>query len=745
MKKVLKFLVIITFSILTLTILFVGTTVASATLYEEKLTNKNRDISVFDLNNNEISGSSDYYVEYNDLPKNLINAFIAIEDKRFYSHNGLDYMRIGGATINNFKSMSLSEGASTITCQLIKNTHLSSDKTLTRKIKEAKLALSAEKKYTKEEIITMYLNVIYFGNSIYGANRASRAFFDKNVTDLSLNECATLAAVVVNPSKYSPIINYNANKTRRNTVLSLMLEQGYIDNETYNNAYDKDITIVGNTKEHSSQSYKQNAIYEATKLLNTDNINLRDSEVKIYTYYDNHSQQTLYDALNNDNLLIENSNGATPDTAGMLVDNKNAGISAYYSTTAYMSDRFRRQPGSIIKPISVYGAALEKGVILPATPIYDSPEDFEGYSPKNYNDIYYGWTDARTALSKSMNVSAVKVMTYTTLPYAVNFSERLGLQLNDDDKNLALALGGLTNGLTQREICGAYMTYANGGRYSKPVFVKKITDKYGKILYQHSTEKTTVTNENVAYMITDMLKDTAKLGTAKKLSALNFDVAAKTGTVASSGGNSDAWCALYNTQNTLCVWQGNVSMEREKMLKNNITGGSYPTAMARQIMSNLYSYKPLNFVMPETIKKTAFDKYSLNTDHSLLLANEYTPDQLIHYDLAPTENTIAVSDYFSMPKIDKFEVVNNGNNVTLVFDALPFYTYKIIRRQDFEETVIETVQNRDGEIYITDIPEEGIAIYKIIPYFEQNGNIVSGQESAVKGILYTPPFISTAA
>ncbi|NCA67917.1 MAG: hypothetical protein EOM87_07640, partial [Clostridia bacterium] len=399
MKKFLLIGLVITVTAAAFAGIIIGVTIGSAELQDNKLTSKNREIAVFDNRGIELSGNSDYYIEYDDIPKNLINAFISIEDKRFYKHNGLDYKRIVGSAVSNVKSGSFSEGASTITCQLIKNTHLSSDKTLSRKLKEAKLALEVERNYSKEDIITMYLNVIYFGNSVYGAGRAARVFFDKDAKALTLEEAASLAAVVVNPSKYSPLINYEANKERRKTILRLMYEQEYISESDYLEASKKDLFIVGNTMSHNTQSYKQNAIDEACRLLNMNNLEILDSGIKVYTYCDSDKQQILYSALTNKNLLVKNSNGKLPDTAAMLVDNNTAGINAYYSSVYYMVDNFRRQPGSIIKPIAVYGAALEKGVLLPSTPILDEPTDFEGYSPKNYNDNYMGWVNARSALS----------------------------------------------------------------------------------------------------------------------------------------------------------------------------------------------------------------------------------------------------------------------------------------------------------------------------------------------------------
>ncbi len=377
---------------------------------------------------------------------------------------------------------------------------------------------------------------------------------------------------------------------------------------------------------------------------------------------------------------------------------------------------------------------------MPATPLLDSPEDFDGYTPKNYKDAYCGWTDARTALSNSLNVPAVKVLSYTTVQYAVNYTERLGIRLSPSDHNLALALGGLTEGVTLRQLCGAYMTYANMGKYSEPVFVRKITDKNGNTIYSHNSEKNVAVSEDVAYMITDMLKHTARYGTASKLSALGYDVAAKTGTVDAKNGNSDAWCALYTTQDTLCIWLGNASMKASKMLDGKVSGGSYPTIMGRQILANIYKRgKPDGFKMPSTLVNTAFDAYVMEKDHLLMLANHHTPLSFVKYDIAPKQNSLPVSEYFSVPRISDFEVKVLQDYVSISFNALPFYTYEVHRIQaGSDSVVVDTIKNQSGTVAISDIPDKGIALYKIIPYYVADNGEILGKESLAKGILFSP-------
>jgi membrane carboxypeptidase/penicillin-binding protein PbpC len=219
---------------------------------------------------------------------------------------------------------------------------------------------------------------------------------------------------------------------------------------------------------------------------------------------------------------------------------------------------------------------------------------------------------------------------------------------------------------------------------------------------------------------------------------LTYDIAAKTGTVASFDGNSDAWCALYTTSDTLCVWQGNASMKRVSTLDASISGGSYPTVMARQILANLYKNPPSDFVMPFSIKRTAFDAFSIEKDHNLMLAGEYTPQELIHFDLAPEDTVLSVSEYFTIPKVDGFEVTDCGSCIEITFNAMKYYRYELIRTQDFKDNVIATIENKDEKICVWDIPLSGIALYKIIPYFMNEYEIKTGQPSVAKGILFTP-------
>ncbi|MBO4535078.1 MAG: transglycosylase domain-containing protein, partial [Clostridia bacterium] len=310
-QKVLIGLVGIVFAFLLSVGIFVLTTASTARLDESKLRAPNRSVRMVASDGTDISGLGGY-VEYEEIPIDLVNAFVAVEDKRYWDHNGLDFRRMVGATLANVKSRSVAQGASTITCQLVKNTQLDNSKTLTRKIKEAKMALEVEKEYSKEEIMEMYLNVIYFGQGLYGVGAAAQGFYGVKPAQLSLAQCASIAATVVNPSKYSPRLSPDNNRTRRNLVLDLMRQQGYIDEESCLAAKDVPIELVDETPD-PYRSYRTNALQEAAQVTGIDAVHLIGGGYVIHTYCDPALQRRA-DGLYRQDLLSRALDGKTPDS-----------------------------------------------------------------------------------------------------------------------------------------------------------------------------------------------------------------------------------------------------------------------------------------------------------------------------------------------------------------------------------------------------------------------------------------------
>lgn len=726
MKKFLKVFTLIIVVISIMSLLGAGsyyfTITKNIVLSENSLGLNSTSVNIYNLNNQLINKSeyTDSYINFVDIPQNLINAFISIEDKRFYKHNGIDYYRIIGATVNNIKAMSIKEGASTISQQLIKNTHLSGEKSINRKIQEAKLSRDLEKNHTKDEIIEMYLNAIYFGSGIYGVETAAQRFLNKNCKDLTLSECALLAGIVKNPSKYSPVNNYENSINRRNIVLSQMLEQNYIKPSEEQLAKDENINITFMPVNNSPiKPYVKNVLRQASIVLNMNTNDIIAQNYSIYTYLDDRVQNNLADKIYNGDYYLENDKGMLPDGMGIIVDNYSSGIIAFCSSSPYTAYDIKRQPGSAIKPIAVYAPALEYGIISPATHILDEKTSFGNYNPSNYNDKYYGWVSARDALARSLNIPAVKVLSYIGQDKALNFISQLGFDIKNEDAGLALALGGTHNGVNMLQMASAYSSIASNGTYNDISFIKEIKDSYGNLIYSHNLiNKQVITKEN-SYLLTNMLESVASYGTANKLSILNYPVSAKTGTVASSDKNynSDAWSMSYTKEHTVGIWMGNTSNNSDKMLSKSVTGGGYPTMIARDVYYNLYYNKyPEQFTCPSGVKYVEIDKISLEKDHTLKLASTFTPEKYRIKDIFNINNIPKeISDYFTAPNVENFNIEINDNQALIKFDTQEYVTYDIYRIINSEKELIHTVTSKGEEYeFIDEIEDKSMFISYVI-------------------------------
>ena len=639
-----------------------------ADLDEAKLPSAVGSVCVLDANGDAIP--NDNYAKLSEISENIQNAFIAVEDKRFYSHHGIDPLRIAGAIKENVRTHRFSQGASTITCQLVKNTLLDPDKTLKRKVKEAILARKLERKYTKSEILEMYLNVLYFGKGVYGIKNASRTIFGKEPSEIGEYEAACLAATVKNPSAYSPLIDANKNIERAKIVLSLMREQGLTDRA--NPSSEPDIIInCNNFNNNYCNSYTNSVLFEAQKLLKINKADLKNKGYIIHSYFDPNAQKAIDFALSS-NIEAFCEDGSPAEKEILLADNKTRGVVAYGSTaksaTAFSEPR---QPGSAIKPF-IYAAAIAEGQLLPDTPILDEKTAFGSYTPSNYSDAYLGWTDAKTALAKSSNVAAVKILRELGVENAYRFLEKCGFSLSENDLNLALALGGTTYGSKITELCEAYQTLANEGRRKELHFIKKITDKNGNTIYADRSLPDSVMPESVAYLTTTMLRSAVKIGTASQLSYLDFDVAAKTGTVARGQGNSDAWIAGYTTAHTFAIRYGAPS---GKTLQNNVTGGNQAAKTARSALRELYKVAPKSFGKPQDVRCETVSSYAKNELHSLVRFQDFPIGE---------SEIIEVSSRFPLKKpnfeeffLDNFRISTENKSLVVRFDARAEIDYAV--------------------------------------------------------------------
>ena len=561
-------------------------------------------------------GNGNSVVKLKDLPPFTPLAFISMEDKAFYSHNGINPKRMVGAMLTNLKAGKAKQGASTITQQLVKNSFLSSEKTLDRKLKEIKLAFEVEKKFTKDEIIEAYLNTIYFGNGVYGIEDASLFYFDKHASNLNLNESAMLAAIINAPALYNPISHYDAAVSRKNLVLKNMLDDGFISNEEYNEAINNSVVISAKNK---ANAYSMEVIKEACLVLGEDENTIASKNLTIVTYFDETLQNKINELLNS-SVYCPKEDNVSPNAISIVIDNSSGAVISFATNMREIPEEFKREPGSVIKPIIVYAPALEKNIINPLTQILDEPINYGGYSPSNADDTYHGFVSTREALKKSLNVPAVKILNMVTVDYAKNFAAKLGVNLTNQDNNLAIALGGLTEGLSPKEVIDAYLCFARGGNYQESKFIKEIRAKDGTVIYSNNTSPNRVMDEANAYLLTDMLKSVTKGGTGIRLSDLNFEIASKTGTAGlnNSSRNSDAWSVCFTTEHTILTWIG---APNSNGLDPKINGSTYPTIINHKILEQLYNeHRPNNFSQPQSVVRLNVEAASLINDHVVRLA-----------------------------------------------------------------------------------------------------------------------------
>ena len=600
-------------------------------LNADALASNNLQVEIFDFENKKIKQPTQLNTTHCDLSQlqaHTIGAFISIEDKTFYKHHGINTKRIVRAAINNLKSKSFKEGASTISQQLIKNTHLSNEKTIKRKLKEIALTKKLEKQYSKDEILQCYLNVIYFGNNCYGLEEAANYYFNKPAKELDLNESCTLAGIIKAPSKFCPVQNYDNCLKRRNLILSEMEKDGKISVEQKISTQNKPISLCLTPRENATNTYAQASIDEAAQILNIPTKQLATNGYKIHTYCKMDKQNQLSQIL--DSQAVDGV-----DNSALVIDNASHGIVAYDGNSIFKLSNIKRQPASCIKPVLVYGPALNENIISPSTQILDEPLTIGNYSPSNVNKKFAGYISVTDAVKNSVNIPAIKVLSYVGLESGKQYAQKMGLSFAETDDSYAIALGGMTYGTTLKTLTSAYTTFANGGIFAPATFVQYITDKNDQLVYIHKPAEQMVLRQDSAYLMTHILQEAAKTGTAKKLADLtNVEVASKTGTTGDKKGNTDAYNISYTPEETIGVWFGNLDNTPSK-----IAGGNQPTTVAKEYLKS-QTYQKTEFEVPSSITTAKIDSLEKETNHTLKLANKHTPERY-------TET--AVFSRFNMP------------------------------------------------------------------------------------------------
>lgn len=668
------------------------------------------------LINDKINLATDY-IELEDISPYLTKAFISIEDKKFYKHGGLNYLRIVKAMINNIVARDFVEGASTISQQLIKNKYLTNEKSIDRKIKEMYLTLKLEAHEDKDTIIESYINTIYYGNGAYGISNASHRFFNKKPIDLTLSECATLAGIVKSPAKYSPINNFNNSKSRRNLILKEMYKDKAITEEEYQNAIQEELVV--NIQElntfNNLDLYSKKVINEASEILNISKYEIMHKGYKIYTYQDKEHQKLLDEIVNDDRYYQKNEYGNIADNLTLIMNNENATISAVAGRSNYDLTAFKRQPGSLIKPILVYTPAYEEKLIYPCSQILDEKFTINNYSPQNVLNEYYGNISVRDAIAKSLNIPVVKLCNELGLNKCKNYAEKAGIKFNKNDMGLAIALGGLTEGLTLEEITNSYTPLSNGGLYQKYGFIKEIKTVQNLTLYTRNMTPHTYCSQDSAYLMTENLMYASKNGTSKKLKNINFEVASKTGTVnvKDSNYNTDAYSLAYTTKHTISTWLGNYTMDKKFNLNGNNNGGTFATEIIKSVLEKIYDNKtPENFEVPDTIISLPIDTISLENNNEILLGynipNRYQKYEIFSSDNLPTKQS---NLYQEMPNIN-LTITNENEHLNISFNTLEYYDYYLYKNYNNKDTLLKKFTDKNDLITYQDYNIEYNQKYK---------------------------------
>lgn len=610
-KKVKKIIIsLIVLLIIVISITLVISAVKWRNIAEDMLINENS--IVLDNNGNELaklgSERKQIKIDISQMPANLKNAYVAIEDERFYKHQGVDIKRTGSAILSYiFHFGNSSYGGSTITQQLVKNMTGDTTDSVFRKVKEWWKAWNLECITEKDEVLETYLNIIYVGPSIYGVEAGSEYYFNKPCRNLNLEECAFLAGINHSPNSYNPFgekDNSEKIKKRTKTVLSKMLELGYIHEEEYEIAtknVDEGIKFKKGTINSGNGVYSYHTDALITDITNdiADKYNISTNFATNYIYMsgltitstqETKIQDQMETEMGKSKYILQSKNGGEHSQSAMvIVDHKTGNVLGCVGGLG-KKDKPRslnratqsiRQTGSAIKPIAVVGPAIQKKIIT-ASSIYDDTErDFYGgYHPVDYSKPL-GNITVRRAIESSQNIPFVEIMNELKPNVAIKYLEKMGITtLTEEDNNLTLALGGLQKGISPLEMASAYATIANDGEYIEPTFYKDIKDNSGKTLVKPKQKKERVFSKETAFILKDLLTQPVegKNGTATYCKINGIDVAAKTGTTDS---NYDRWLCGFTPYYTGVTWYGYDQNETVNFNKRNPAGLIWANVMSR--------------------------------------------------------------------------------------------------------------------------------------------------------------------
>lgn len=552
---------------------------------------------IYDINGNELANvhaeQNRVPVKIDKIPEHLKDAFIAVEDVRFYEHAGVDPKGIMRAVIANITNKGVSEGGSTITQQLAKNAYLTQDRTLKRKVQEVFLALQLERKYTKDEILELYLNQIYFGQGAYGVQAAAKTYFGKNVEDLDLNECAMLAGIPKSPNYFSPLNNLKAAQERKGVVLDQMSKYGYISSSTAAKTKAENLNLVKSQPQSDNHFASYFIDYVTQQMIEKYGADAVYQEgLKIYTTLDKDMQQAAEAAMQNlPNYSTDGSGNKQPQGALVAIEPSTGYIKAMVGGRG--TDQFNRatmaerQPGSAFKPF-VFAAALENG-LTPSSTVEDKPINIGGWQPQNYSRNFSGTVTMRYVAEHSLNVPTVRIAQEVGMDKIIYLAEKMGISTfvkegAANDMNYAVTIGGMTKGVTPLEMTSAYGTFANDGVHVAPVAIVKVVNQKGEVLEEAHPKSEQAIKKTSANELTSMLMGVIARGTGTGAN-IGRPAAGKTGT---TDNYQDAWFVGYVPDLVAGVWVGCDDNSR----MGNMTGGTTPAAIWKAFMSKAVQSMP---------------------------------------------------------------------------------------------------------------------------------------------------------
>jgi len=708
---------------------------------------KNEATVVYDKNNNEVGtlnvSENREYLPISKMPKHLIDAFVAVEDKRFFDHKGVDIIRVAGAIIKDIKKGDLAEGGSTITQQLARNVFLSQEQTFWRKTKEISIAIGLERKFSKDQIMEMYLNKVYLGKGQFGVEAASQYYFGFSVTDerFGLDEAATLAAIPKAPTYYSPFGDPAKAKERRDTILRLMMEQGYITKAQKEEAQKQPLPTKKNeVKSGTKEGYEAYFDYVVREV--EDKFGVKEDELyrggwEIYTALDPKMQDAMVKAYNNPDNFPKDGPKRGVESAMIVVDAKNGGIAAMMGGRNYqrkgwnLAVDMKRQPGSTFKPLAVYAPALDTNEDLNIySRLSNERQSFNGYEPKNYNGKYSESVSLSRALIDSLNVPAVWLLNEIGVDKGIGYVKKFGIELQPEDQNLAIALGGLSKGTSPLQMAQAYTAFSNGGVVSKAHAVVKLKNQ--RIGFEQSAqpEQEQVIKPQTAWDIHTVLKRAVNEGTGKAARIKGRHVAGKTGTTQSMVGdssvNKDAWFVGYTPEYVGAVWMGFDPEDKQHLMRqgSSMTAKLFSTVLGE----GLRGVKSRDFERPagveEEEKPVEFPPLQLAADLTLdhgqmkvvlswiggNLEGKFTYDLYRFVDSPESRQLVASGlkdmtyvDTVNEPNLFKYVVVPRDENG---MEGPPSNVAEISMEQ-LEKLLKESEQHNDENIQEGEIPIEG--------------------------------------